>query len=69
MIQAGRDAYRDPARNTNSNECLYDAANYPTWTGSRHLLPGYRLTRTRSSPYKHFILVSQVDVQLANIVV
>ena len=27
--QAGRDAYRGPARNTNSNECLYDAANYP----------------------------------------
>ncbi len=27
--QVGRDAYRDPARNTNSNECLYDAANYP----------------------------------------
>ncbi len=27
--QAGRDAYRDAPRNTNSNECLYDAANYP----------------------------------------
>ncbi len=27
--QAGRDAYQDPARNTNSNECLNDAANYP----------------------------------------
>jgi hypothetical protein len=27
--QAGRDAYRDPARNTNSKECLYDPATYP----------------------------------------
>jgi hypothetical protein len=27
--QAGRDAYRDPARNTNSEECLYDPATYP----------------------------------------
>ncbi len=27
--QAVRDAYRDPARNTNSNECLYDTAIYP----------------------------------------
>ena len=26
--QAGRDAYRDPARNTNSKECLYDPATY-----------------------------------------
>jgi hypothetical protein len=25
---AGRDAYRDPVHNTNSNECLYDAATY-----------------------------------------
>jgi hypothetical protein len=29
MIQAGRDAYRDPAHNTNSKECLYDTATYP----------------------------------------
>ena len=27
--QAGRDACRDPARNTNSKECLYDPATYP----------------------------------------
>ena len=27
--QAGRDAYRDPARNTNSKECLYDPVTYP----------------------------------------
>ena len=26
--QAGRDAYRDPAHNTNPNECLYNAATY-----------------------------------------
>ena len=28
--QAVQDAYRDPARNTNSKECLYDLATYPT---------------------------------------
>ena len=27
--QVGRDAYRDPARNRNSKECLYDPATYP----------------------------------------
>ena len=27
--QAGRDAYRDPAHNTNSKECLYVPATYP----------------------------------------
>jgi hypothetical protein len=27
--KAGRDAYRDLAHNTNSNECLYDPATYP----------------------------------------
>ena len=27
--QAGRDAYRDPARNTNYKECLYDTVTYP----------------------------------------
>jgi hypothetical protein len=33
--QAGRDANRDPAHNTNSNECLYDPSTYPALTGSR----------------------------------
>jgi hypothetical protein len=27
--QAGWDAYRDPAHNTNAKECLYDPATYP----------------------------------------
>jgi hypothetical protein len=29
MIQAEQDAYRDPARNTNSKEYLYDPVTYP----------------------------------------
>ena len=31
MIQAGRDAYRDPTRNTNYKVWLYDPATYPAY--------------------------------------
>jgi hypothetical protein len=48
--QAGRDAYRDPAHNTNSNEYLYDPATYPAWTGSRQQMPGSK--QDEKFPYK-----------------
>ena len=47
--QAGRDAYQDPAHNTNSKECLYDPATYPALTGSRQQMPGHRLSEMKNS--------------------
>ena len=49
--QAARDAYRDPARNTNSKECLYDTVTYPATATDAGIPP----KRDEKFPYKHFI--------------
>jgi hypothetical protein len=56
MIQAGRDAYRDPARNTNSKECLYDPAMHLSHLdGIAATDAGIPPKRDEKFPYKHFI--------------